>query len=164
MIKKIVGDVGLLTVLLFLIGIPFASFPLLQLGGGSLEGSEVGAVLSGSSQRFGDHLEVRDSFTQVVLTKKIYFTAFFGQEAVYENLATLENKTAVEQHYFLAIVDLSGVNITEQNIAVYFGDQSLGSEVTLLSGESVPISLKVTAPPHSLEMARESFTLVVFEE
>lgn len=171
--KKFLTNFLSLGVLLFLIALPFGSFSFLHQGPISKK-LAVGAVLSASQSDFGGNLQVVDLPLKLALVKKVYFTVYFGQEATYENLAFLKNETDAVKKYRLLILETQGSNLEGQKISVYFDNPGqrpavLGTElpqdwVELAPKESVPVSLKVVAQPHTSLSAWEILTLAVVEE
>lgn len=171
--QKFLANFLTLGVLLFLVALPFGGFSFLHQGP-IPEKLEAGAVLSASQSDFGGNMQVVDLPLKLALVKKVYFTAYFGQEATYENLAFLKNETDGVKKYRLLVMETQGNNLDSQKISVYFDNPSqrlavLGTElrqdwVELAPKESVPISLRVVAQPHTSPSAWEILTLAVVEE
>lgn len=153
----------MLSVLLLLIALPFGGFSFLHQGSAPKK-LEAGAVLSASQSDFGGNLQVVDLPLKLALVKKVYFTAYFGQEATYENLAFLTNETDGVKKYRLLVMETQGNNLDKQSISVYFDNPLRQDWVELASKESVPVSLKVVAQPHTSPSAWEVLTLAVVEE
>jgi|GEM_PF-6351392 len=164
MLKRLGLDAFLLITLVFLFGLPFGVFPLLQVGVNSPSLGLSGAVLSASQQNFGGHLLVTEAPLKVTLVKKVYFTLFFGQEAVYENLASLTNPSSQPVKYRLMLLDRQGKSWEGEELTLYFGDQPSQAAVDLGPGETVSINLKVAVPGSTQAPAQESLTLAVLEE
>ncbi len=164
--RKFLANFLTLGVLLFLIALPFGGFSFLHQKRDGVEKGDLmaGAVLSASQSDFGGNMQVVDLPIKLALVKKIYFTAYFGQEATYENLAFLTNETDGVKKYRLLVMETQGNNLDKQKISVYFDNPLRQDQVELAPKESIPLSLTVAAQPHTSPSAWEILTLAVVEE